>query len=150
MLLVSESSSATWADLELADMSQKDWGFKLSNSTGSDQSLDFLISKYKQCKESHSKCLKNTTQHYLPTRLLQVDSEPHDIIRLIQAQRLPGSTPYITLSHCWGKSVPYRLTASTAPTLRSGFPVVFLSKTFQDAIAVTRKLGVSYLWIDSL
>ncbi|RDI82270.1 hypothetical protein Vi05172_g7655 [Venturia inaequalis] len=34
--------------------------------------------------------------------------------------------------------------------LSHGFPIAFLPKTFQDAISVTRTLGIDFIWIDSL
>ena len=59
--------------------------------------------------------------------------------------------PYITLSHCWGKSNFLKLTKTTSQRLRNGFSAAdTLSKTFQDAIIICRELKVKYLWIDSL
>jgi hypothetical protein len=57
---------------------------------------------------------------------------------------------YVALSHCWGPRMPVKLTASTLDLLVAGFSVSSLPKTFQDAIEITREIGVSYLWIDSL
>lgn len=44
----------------------------------------------------------------------------------------------------------FKLTNANIDTLRQSIPVEKLSKTFQDAIKVTKALGYSYLWIDSL
>ncbi|PVH96780.1 HET-domain-containing protein, partial [Periconia macrospinosa] len=57
---------------------------------------------------------------------------------------------YTCLSHCWGNSKPYTLNSITQRDLESGIDAGNLPKTFQDAIHVTRCLGVQYLWIDSL
>ena len=53
------------------------------------------------------------------------------------------------LSHCWGKSIS--LTTETT-TLKEGKGILWseLPGTFQDALTVTCRLGIQYLWIDSL
>lgn len=59
----------------------------------------------------------------------------------------------MTLSHRWGTGpVPYRLTSDTLPTLLSthGVCISELPRTFREAIEVTRRFGVRYLWIDSM
>ena len=57
---------------------------------------------------------------------------------------------YTALSHCWGKMQIIRTTKATIENMKQGIPWAALSKTFQDAITLTRKLGVQYIWIDSL
>ena len=60
---------------------------------------------------------------------------------------------YMTLSHCWGERDgprPPRLTDANFGSMRNHIPTEALPRTFKDAIQLTRSLGVSYLWIDSL
>ena len=57
---------------------------------------------------------------------------------------------YTALSHCWGKAVPLTLTTSCLRLMKESIPLSRLPKTFRDAVHITRKLGLSYLWIDSL
>ncbi|KAJ3553983.1 hypothetical protein NPX13_g10738 [Xylaria arbuscula] len=62
---------------------------------------------------------------------------------------------YIALSHCWGQSDPNRrpphcTTKDNVERRQRGFKLSELPKTFQDAVEVTRELGVQYLWIDSI
>ncbi|KAF2670488.1 HET-domain-containing protein, partial [Microthyrium microscopicum] len=57
---------------------------------------------------------------------------------------------YASLSHCWGTSSHPLTTKATLESRKRGFPVAELAQTFQDAIFVTRALGIRYLWIDSL
>ncbi|PVH86348.1 HET-domain-containing protein [Cadophora sp. DSE1049] len=57
----------------------------------------------------------------------------------------------MALSHCWGP--PEHICKTTRLTLEDHkleIPWSDLSKTFQEAIEVTRRLGIRYLWIDSL
>jgi Heterokaryon incompatibility protein (HET) len=81
----------------------------------------------------------------LPTRLIDVSKEqPY----LLDSSNLKG--PYIALSHCWGKIQPITTTTSTISTRIEGIPIETLPKLFQDAVHITRRLNINYLWIDSL
>jgi hypothetical protein len=57
---------------------------------------------------------------------------------------------YIALSHCWGKEQLITTTQATFWDRVSGIPLDSLPKTFQDAVQLTRRLKIRYLWIDSL
>lgn len=62
---------------------------------------------------------------------------------------------YAALSHRWGSPATVDFAATTCDNLHvfqdaNGIEDGALPKTFQDAITVTRKLKIPYLWIDSL
>jgi len=58
---------------------------------------------------------------------------------------------YACLSHCWGDYRPDCITTeATLERNMKEIPWPTLSKTFQDAVTVTRALGIRYLWIDSI
>jgi hypothetical protein len=62
---------------------------------------------------------------------------------------------YVTLSYCWGSTEIKKLERSSLEDLshEEGHHYVFSTKDIsliQDAIRVTRELGIRYLWIDSL
>ena len=57
---------------------------------------------------------------------------------------------YTTLSHCWGKKHIVTTTKATLEQRKLEVPWLLLSRTFQDAITITRELGIRYIWIDSL
>lgn len=85
----------------------------------------------------------------LPTRVIDVgpiDSTPQP--RLFESQGAQGV--YIALSHCWGKLRILTTTTENYRRHQAGVEFFALSKTFRDAINITRRLGVRYLWIDSL
>lgn len=86
----------------------------------------------------------------MPTRLLHISV--HDgkySLRLVE-----GTTPrpYVTLSHCWGKSLPAnaKTTAANLASRKSRVLWTDLTQNFRDAVAVTERLGFKYLWIDAL
>ncbi|KAK4182954.1 heterokaryon incompatibility protein-domain-containing protein [Podospora australis] len=57
---------------------------------------------------------------------------------------------YIALSHCWGQSHPIKTNRSNLAQHHHAIAWADLGKTFQDAIQLTRALGIRYLWVDSL
>ena len=57
---------------------------------------------------------------------------------------------YITLSHCWGSSLPARLLQASYQQFCDHIPVSTLPRTFQDAIKFVRTLQIRFIWIDAL
>ncbi|TVY45647.1 hypothetical protein LOCC1_G002705 [Lachnellula occidentalis] len=98
------------------------------------------------CLETHESC-NSTEDRQLPTRLVDVGSTP---IRLIRSSDLTTKPRYATLSHCWGTRNFHKLQQDNIEDFIDGIPEDKLTKTFQDAIYITRALGLRYLWIDSL
>lgn len=81
----------------------------------------------------------------MPTRLVYVGNSQ------LRLQTTNSShVRYTALSHRWGNGPPFRTLDSNLNELRHRIPFGLLPKNFQDAIYLTRALGLSYLWIDSL
>lgn len=57
---------------------------------------------------------------------------------------------YTTLSYRWGSDAFTKLTSASIQEFRRGSPISALPQTFQDAITVTRSLGIEFLWVDAL
>jgi hypothetical protein len=57
---------------------------------------------------------------------------------------------YTALSHCWGGNIACVLNWETLIPFQKCIPNSVLPANFQDAITITRQLGLQYLWIDSL
>ncbi len=57
---------------------------------------------------------------------------------------------YATLSYCWGEGDSHKLTVATENELTRGIAPSALPATIQDAVKVTRMLGLAYLWVDAL
>ena len=126
-----------------------------ANYTGSDDCINFVLSQLRRCRDTHPKCesmrpSRKGTNGFRPTRLIAVGISGDPTIRLVGADEYAGDSQYIALSHCWGNSQPLQLTQSTAASLKASFSLMDLPKTFQDAIHMTRKMQIRYLWIDSL
>ncbi|KAH8595585.1 hypothetical protein B0O99DRAFT_686575 [Bisporella sp. PMI_857] len=90
-----------------------------------------------------------SASNFFPTRILAIPADG-DYIHL-QARKSKFTSSYLTLSHCWGvESVPRTTKESLAEMMSIGIHTSSLSRTFRDAVMITRLLGYSYLWIDSL
>ncbi|KAJ5547125.1 hypothetical protein N7494_004710 [Penicillium frequentans] len=73
-------------------------------------------------------------------------------VNLCLSDGLEQGTKYVTLSHCWGgatSEIP-SLTTRNYEKFLQRITITHLPQTFQDAIQLTRHLGIRYLWIDSL
>ena len=69
-------------------------------------------------------------------------------IRIVDTQQ--KRFQYATLSHCWGTGPTLTTTKANWQRISSNIPFDALPALFQDAIIITRQLGIRYLWIDSL
>jgi hypothetical protein len=80
------------------------------------------------------------------------ESESSDLIRIKLYEPAPGeSADYVSLSYCWGHTgQAMTLMDLTKDRLFSGVDIADLGDTIKDAIKVTRRLGIPYLWVDSL
>lgn len=123
----------------------------LSSYTGSTTAFEFLLAKYQECCEKHTGCERtsSTTNNY-PARLIEMSQYEDDLVWLRDTRDFGTDEPYACLSHCWGRKKPLILTQKTKSLLQRGIHISDLPKTFEDAVMVTRKLGIRYIWIDSL
>lgn len=86
----------------------------------------------------------------MPTRLIDVGNDGSEVVRLYETQS-SDSLQYIALSHPWGTTAPFFCTFSkNVEEYKKSIDVASLTRTFQDAVKTTQKLGIKYLWIDSI
>ncbi|KAK2767497.1 hypothetical protein FQN54_003654 [Arachnomyces sp. PD_36] len=97
------------------------------------------------CRLHHPSCRSPPISPQLPTRVIDVSVTDREVA-LFESNGQRGR--YMALSHCWGASSRLTTTKDTLEDLKNGIATSFLPKTFQDAIKITRRLGVKYLWID--
>jgi hypothetical protein len=89
----------------------------------------------------------------LPTRVLDLGIGPHSMTLRLKQTGPNESGTYIALSHCWGSQGLRQAMKTTKESFQAhmeGIEWHALSQTFQDAIIITRELGIQFLWIDSL
>jgi hypothetical protein len=99
--------------------------------------------------EAHKGC-RSHISNSLPTRLIDVGPN----LRLVETkeERL-SSSKYIALSHPWGDTrtyEPFSTLRKNIESFKKAIPYDRLPLTFKDAVDCSRRLGVQYLWIDSI
>lgn len=100
----------------------------------------------KKCLEEHEHCLKS--DYFLPSRVLDVGDDSASKIHLHISNN--ETAAYTALSHCWGLGPVVTTTRESFRERQEQIDFASLPLTFQNAIEVTRNLGIRYLWIDSL
>ncbi|WXC56409.1 hypothetical protein SNK03_002346 [Fusarium graminearum] len=120
----------------------------------SKSSFDRARSWIKACKESHTICseAESASTSKLPKRVVDIGPETNDGIHIFthDDSKHQITEQYIALSHCWGKTQHLKSTKDTLEQWKKNIPFGRFAKTFQDAIIISRELGIRYIWIDSL
>lgn len=106
-----------------------------------------LTTWLEDCSSNHPYCGKSCEDPKLPHRVIDVYTSDRDMA-LFESKGVCGR--YVALSHSWGTSPRLMATKRTIEDLKRGISTSFLPKTFEDAIQITRRLGVKYIWIDCL
>ncbi|CEF78928.1 hypothetical protein FGSG_04011 [Fusarium graminearum PH-1] len=147
-------------------------GGQVGTSTWGPRAANSLRHWLDGCIESHDEC-QGLPDSSLPMRLIEVmppgtdyraavtvdninalsiDAMSH--VKLLSTADQPGDVKYLTLSHCWGESVPIKLLNKLKSIYAKQIPIEDLlqpeAKVFREAMWVTRCLGYRYLWIDAL
>lgn len=90
---------------------------------------------------------EQTPSTTLPSRLIDVGSDEKDPV-IVESHET--GVQYATLSHCWDRIRPMTTATSTLEDRMRCISLELLPKTFRDAVLLTRKFHLKYLWIDSL
>lgn len=122
-------------------------GTMLAASTKSEAVFQRIDGWLETCLTSHQKCT-GVEEPYLPTRVLAIGRKESDPISLLETRGARGR--YVCLSWCWGKALPLTTTRDNIAALKANVPWSQLPPAFQDAIEISRHLGINYLWIDAL
>lgn len=123
--------------------------------TGSDRSFAWASDQIEHCSRHHLECQvpEGEPSCFIPSRLLQVPSDPRDGVFLRLRSDIPEGIRYAALSYCWGKRHAWPACRTTRRNLASQLHRISwstLPPTLQDAVSATRQLGLEYLWIDSV
>ncbi|EPE02632.1 heterokaryon incompatibility protein [Ophiostoma piceae UAMH 11346] len=128
-------------------------GFPNVLSPGCDTEIKFLLECIDTCN-AHECRRQTSIQIPLPTRLLYIGSKSTTTMRIIDTCDASTTLHYAVLSHRWGDisitQAPFQATMGNIASLRREVDLGALPKTFRDAITITQRLGIEYLWIDSL
>ncbi|KAL4862398.1 heterokaryon incompatibility protein-domain-containing protein [Aspergillus spectabilis] len=132
-------------------------GMPLSNilmgNTALPQSFKRATEFLQRCETTHNKCGSGRNVP-LPKRAINVTEITSENgatgIRLETTEGKTGT--YVCLSHCWGDANQIHTQTHTTNIAEYHDFIAWsdLPKTFQDAVILTRRLGINHLWIDSL
>ena len=108
------------------------------------QKLEWAFDELRECTTEHNCYARKPTP--LPTRVIRVGRKPDDI----RLQNGGFCAPYICLSHCWGSKQP--LTTNKRNVDDNFGCIVWedMPLLYQDTIRLAWRLGIEYVWIDSL
>ncbi|PBL01848.1 HET-domain-containing protein [Armillaria gallica] len=94
-------------------------------------------------------CCPKPSYAPLPTRVIDCKDPDHPCLFVSDGIK----DHYVALSYVWGaafKDLPHCTTTRNLQSYINEIPLDNIPKTIMDAITVTQKLGVQYLWVDSL
>ncbi|KAI4596198.1 hypothetical protein KJ359_005705 [Pestalotiopsis sp. 9143b] len=121
----------------------------------SEETLAWADGHIRDCILNHDCTDRQAPSGSLPTRLILIpENAENGGVCLVRdaAHLLPSSTRYAALTHCWGQHIPECLTTGDNINVYAseGISWAAIPRTFRDAIQYTRRLGLEYLWIDSI
>lgn len=118
-----------------------------SDRSDSQDCFNFINEQIIACSDTHENC-EPLSKGPLPARVVDIGLCGSDNIVLFESHY--NSEHYATLSHCWGDTHPPKTTRSNIGEMIKNISWRDLPKVFQDGIRVCRRLGLRYIWIDSL
>lgn len=128
-----------------------------SLDTGSETSVAWARHRVNECRHDHIHChslqFLRASDPYIPSRLLYIPPDPSEGLILRLKENVPVGAKYVALSHCWGSQDNWPDCLSTAKNYQSQLeciPWKTIPQTFRHAAIFSRKLGLEYLWIDSM
>ncbi|KAK3949504.1 heterokaryon incompatibility protein-domain-containing protein [Pseudoneurospora amorphoporcata] len=123
-------------------------GKQVPKTTSSDESLSWAIQQINHCTDGHQDCNSYSSAAVLPKRVVFVGTTAEPALRLYESQA--ETDPYVCLSYCWGRRPFHRTLVDNLESHKRCIKPDHLPPTMNDAIEYTRRLGVRYIWIDSL
>ncbi|KAH6713366.1 heterokaryon incompatibility protein-domain-containing protein [Leptodontidium sp. MPI-SDFR-AT-0119] len=130
------------------------------HDSGSPHAFGLMGEWFQNCKSNHPVCrqtissetMSASERHKLPTRLVDVGPPGSNVEPCLVETTGHPDGQWVALSHCWGEvqNHPLKTTRDNLVERLAGIPPSSMPKSFMDAVAVTKALGLRYIWIDSL
>lgn len=138
---------------------QQEFPAEFDNSTASEFCFGLASKWLSKCHSSHTLCNEiqsianeQNSELVLPTRLIHVgtDNRHPQLIETANVKLSGSAARYVALSYRWGKSPPLTTTRKTIKKRMSTIPLSSMPRTVRDAVIITRRLGIRYIWIDAM
>ncbi len=112
----------------------------------------------RNCLDHHQSCsglehhtrLGDSSTPQLPTRILDVAPLTDPSLVSLHLSRKDEHEQYLILSYRWGAGNHTLLTMESLQALQDGIALEDLPATLQDAVKITRAMGIKFLWVDAL
>ncbi|KAF5598576.1 shikimate dehydrogenase [Fusarium pseudocircinatum] len=104
-------------------------------------------------KSQAPKICSKPSPKFLPNRLIEIvriDNGQKPCVRLVEGSSLNADTEYTALSYCWGGDLKNCLKEGNKDSYSTEVPWKHIPRTIQDAILTSQKLGIGFIWVDSL
>lgn len=123
---------------------------KKGKTSSREETLQLAKTWLTSCETSHIDCSYGIMENIpLPHRVLDLGSSGSPQ-RLSLFESDGVTSRYVALSYCWGQEIFLITTKENLSLHKEVIQIDTLPRTFQDAIAVARAMGIRFLWIDSL
>ncbi|EUC40189.1 hypothetical protein COCMIDRAFT_67400, partial [Bipolaris oryzae ATCC 44560] len=103
------------------------------------------------CLSTHKLC-PISERASIPTQLIEMTTCASGSglkLRLVSSFN-PQRKTYAALTYCWGGPQPMQLSQNNIEFYQESITWRDLPATIRDALETTHRLGVQYLWVDSL
>jgi hypothetical protein len=93
---------------------------------------------------------------FIPTRLIDVGKDLSTVPRLVLSSDIPRceDAKYAALSYCWGTAedakAQFKTERESLGQRCKGLPYEMMTSAIKDAVALTRAIGLRYVWVDAL
>lgn len=114
----------------------------------SDTEARQILHWLEECR-THSECPRQEKKK-LPRRVIDVGPEGQGHTRSKLVQLNERFDYYATLSYCWGQRQAGVTTKANVMSRLESLDEESLSQTVRDAITITRRIGIRYLWVDAI
>ncbi|KAF2180946.1 HET-domain-containing protein [Zopfia rhizophila CBS 207.26] len=123
----------------------------ISKALGSESNLQYVCDWIR--KSDALTASPNANSLSVPRRL--IDISPGKELRIVDTSDIPSlhggqANSFAALSYVWGANQNFILLGQNKDALMTSFDTRQLPQTIQDAVTVTRRIGLRYLWVDAL
>lgn len=122
---------------------------EIPDNTGH-QEVARLAKKWLQTCKDHHDCGSASEDGWYPKRLIHVGDDQQSPRLIVSKDERPEGC-YAALSHCWGENPEFLvLTSDNLSNFCTEIQLQNLPASFRDAVITCRRIGIPYIWIDSL
>ncbi|KDR74932.1 hypothetical protein GALMADRAFT_249859 [Galerina marginata CBS 339.88] len=123
-------------------------GRNLYVDIGTQDALSLAQKLMNDCIHNHKDCPSPLNPPpLLPSRVIDCSDPDHPHLHITGDHECDH---YVVLSYVWGENIPNKLTTYNLEANKREIPIKDQPQTVRDAILTTHRLGLRYLWIDSL